>query len=465
MKKTAWIAAALLCLIPLNGCGEGPVGAQMGSAPANSVSASAEPSSAETPEPAETPAPTLVPTPAPQGVLPEEDYAFFLRVGFAAEADGQLTTAKWAAPIRIQAAGKPGSGDAKALGAFVSRLKGIRGMPEIAFVTEGGNITIGFLPVKQAVEIDASFNDSDTAQLAIQWNGSNPVSARIFLADELTGQQARDSALAGLLLRSLGLGQDGQNEHADSALNANGAGTGPSELDWLMLALLYSPEVQPGLQADAAMPAVRALDLQMVSGLSANSPNISTADVLAYFNEVGFWWSGKASDGIVCKWASPVKLQVEGSPQDSLRQLLDDYIEQLNQVEGFPGLAQAQSGGTLFISFQSSSELKEDYPAMTAEESCYIKLTRSGGKITKCTIGVATDFADEATARTQFLRLLIKAVGFEYTSEAWHDSILNYDSSPQDWSALDWKMVELLYREDVKPGAKRAAVMKMLRSE
>jgi hypothetical protein len=281
----------------------------------------------------------------------------------------------------------------------------------------------------------------------------------------LAGQDARDGRLAGLILRCLGLGQDPQNEYKDSALNLNGAATCPSSLDWLLLALLYSPEVRPGMHEDEAMPIVRTLDPETGSGVSANSPYIGKTETLAYFNEVGFWWAGDGGDGIASKWASPIKLQVTGSPSAEQQELLSDYIGRLNKIGGFHGFVPVQSGGTLVISYQPSAELKKTYAAMTQDESCYIKLTQGRGKITKCTIGVATDFGDKSAARTQFLRLFMKALGFAYTSDAWPDSILNYNSDVQDWSGLDWKMVELLYRPDVRPGAKRAAVMKMLQGD
>ena len=339
-------------------------------------------------------------------------------------------------------------------------------MPAIEFVTEGGNLTVSFLPLKQAAQADGSFNDTGLAQAHIAWDGCSPASANAFVADELEGRAQRDAAIAGLLFRSLGLLQDLAGEFEGSAPDPLDASSGPSGLDWTMLALLYSPEIAPGLTQACAMAAVRALDPDLSSVASASGGEASPADALSYFNEVGFWWNGGASDGFACKWAVPVRLQVAGSPAPAQRQLLDEYVGKLNRVQGFPGLNEVSSGGALVVDFQPASEIRKVYPGMTAAESCCIAGPgQSGGKISTCTIYVATDFADEAAGRTQFLRLLMKAMGFAFTSEAWPDSILDYSSNVQDWSALDWQMAALLYRPDVKPGAKRAAVMKMLEND
>ena len=56
----------------------------------------------------------------------------------------------------------------------------------------------------------------------------------------------------------------------------------------------------------------------------------------------------------------------------------------------------------------------------------------------------------------------MRAMGFDHTSVSYPDSVFNYSAPVQDWAALDWTMVELLYRADVKPGEKRAAVMNRL---
>jgi hypothetical protein len=447
-KKVAGLALAmLLCTVGIYGCWGVPVS---GSASPGGIPTASAPPVTEPPVASASPSPSPTPTPAPQGVFTEEVYAQFARIGFSAVSGGAPAIGKWTQPLRIEVKGNPGAGDLKALGSFVEKIEYTGGMPEVAFVTDGGNITIYFLPLKNAGEADASFDGTDTAQAAVHWEGIAPVSAKLFVADELAGQEARDAALAGLLLRGLGLLPDSRGTAA------------VSDAEWLTLALLYDTKVEPGMRKAEAMPVVRTLD-PWTGGRSANNPNLKASDILSYLNEVGFWYaSDSSSDGIVSKWAAPIKLQLMGIPSEDETALVNQYAARLNGIQGFPGIEIVQSGGNFVVTCQPYGAVKKIFPNLTEVEACRMSLTQKNGTITKCTIGVSTDYKDAVAARTQFLRLFIGALGFAYSSDAWPDSIMNYSADVLDWSALDWKMVELLYRSEVKPGAKRAAVMKAL---
>lgn len=444
-KAAALSLVAALCLAGAFGCGGTPLaGSPSPEAVPTTPAASAESPAVSASAPA---------TPAPQGVFPEEVYALFERAGFSAVSGGEPAIGKWAQPLRIEVVGNPGAEDLKALGGFVEKIKYVGGMPDAYFVTEGGNIAVSYLPLGDAGRADASFTAAETAQAAVHWEGFAPVSAKLFVADELAGQEARDAALSRMLLRALGLMPD-----------PNEAGA-VSDGEWLALALLCDPAVAPGMRKAEAMPVVRALE-PWTGGRSANHPNLKASDILSYFNEVGFWWPGEtSSDGIASKWAVPIRLQAVGIPSADEMALLNEYAARLNGIPGFPGIELVQSDGNFVVAYQPVEAIKKMFPGLTEAEACRMSLTQKGGKITKCTIGVSTDFRDLEAARTQFLRLFIRALGFAYTSEAWPDSIMNYEADARDWSALDWKMAELLYRADVKPGAKRAAVMKMLEKE
>ena len=473
MKKSAsTICMLLVCLLLLAGCDLAAMG--LGTAtPDPTVNPAAAPTTAAptaappTEEP--TPEPTATPTPEPtvQSPLPSEAYTYFGRVGFGGGVDGSPETVRWTEQISIQVTGKPNAGDRKALYDLVASLRTIAHLPEIVFVTEGGNFVIGFVPKSQGKGVLSEYGGDD-AEGAVQWNGG-VASVRVVIADELTDQNRRSGSLAFFFMRGLGLAEDSDGEHGDSALNRSGTAVAPSQLDMLMLRLLYSNLVKPGMGREEALAAVLAFDPEQPNSApgSAGGPSVSKRDVLDYFNEVGFYWASGANEGVVSKWSAPVKLQVSGSPTDAQKALLDMYIEGIGAFNGFPGFEAVTSGGTLVINYGTAADLKKENPKMTAAEAGYILINRNEktGKITGCQIAIANDYPDEAVGRNQFLRLLMKALGFAHTSLAWTDSIFHNASSTQDWSALDWKMVETLYRADVKAGEKRAAVMKRLLAE
>lgn len=466
MRRTiSLLAAMLLCLVPFAGCDKPIFGAVTASPTPTAAPVETTAPPVITEEPTAAPTPTPTPEPTPMGVLPDNVYDFFGRVGFGAAGDSPAI-AKWVQPIRIQVSGAPNAGDRQALGSIIGKLKGIKGMPEILLVIEGGNIVIGFVPQNEAKKIDAGYNGTDEAQGFVKTDGGAVLSAHILITNGLQEQARRDSSLAFFLFTGLGLMADPRNEPADSILNRSGTAMVPSETDWLMLRLLYGAPVSPGMKPEEAMPFITAYDpgKEYYDASSANNPNVSREDMLAYFNDVGFYWPASLHDGIISKWAAPIKLEIKGIPSEQQKPLLDTYIAALNEIGGFPGIEVVQSGGTMVISYQTTPELKKDYPQMSAAESCFINISRGAknGIITKCTIGVATDFVNEDVGRNQLLRLLMKSLGFTNTSGQYPDSIFNHSSKVQDWSSLDWKMVGLLYRTDVKAGDKRAAVMKVL---
>lgn len=465
-KTTAWIAALLLCALPLGGCGD--TGAQ-GSAPASTptptpaataaAATQSEPApagSAATALPTATPEPTA--SPEPQGVYSAETYAYFERVGFSGGRGGTPVTAKWETPIRLQVLGRPGDGDIRALGELLAGIKAVRGMPEITVVTEGGNFTIGYLPKSKGREADGGYDGSAFAHVSVSLGGGASPAAQIFIADELISQQDRDAWLSSLLFEGLGLAVDEKGEYSDSVLNRKIQASRPSDMDWRMLGLLYCPDVKPGLAAAEAMPAAVAAD-------PGNGPAQAAgrSETLGYFNEVGFYWAQGRRDGAASKWSSPILLQVGGTPTADQQALLDEYISRLNAIEGFPGITLAPAGGNLTITFAERSEIEKSFPGLSGAEACACRPERGkNDAIVKCSLCVATDFGDAAEVRSQLLRALIWSLGLNFTSGTRPDSILNLDAHAGDWSDMDWAMLELLYRPDVKCGARRAEVMKML---
>lgn len=463
MKKSLTLLfAVMLCASALAGCAGG--GANV---PATAAATQTTEPVAATPTPSPTPEPTSAPTPepTPHGALPEEDYAYFGLVGFGQVKEGAAVIGKWTAPIRIEVKGTPNALDAQALSGLADALRGVAGMPEIEFVTQGGNACIAYVPKNGGKQIDPGYNGTDDAQFFLKWKDGAPALLNIVITNELISQDMRDAALASLLFRGLGLALDPQGAHADSVLNPAMSVKQPSDLDWLMLALLYSPQVKPGMAKDSAMPAVWAVKAPRADGVkSANSGAFRKSELLSYLNEVGFFYPSENSpNGIVSKWAGPISLQISGTPTGEQRELLESYVASLNKVIGFPGISVVPSGGNFTVNFAVRGTILKGYPKMSAAEACAFKPTRGkDGTITKCAISVDAGFKDAAQARSQLLRLLIWSLGVNFTSGTWPQSILNLGSNAQEWAKLDWQMLGLLYRSDIKPGAGRAAVMAML---
>lgn len=448
-KISVLFLALLICLAALSGCGSPTPTAEPTAAPTSA------PTPPPTPSPTATPTPEPTPEPTPTGVYPGDVYGYFERVGFALGGENDAAIAKWTSPIRIQAQGSPTAGDQKALAALIKRLGGIAGLPEISFVTAGGNVLMYFLPKGEAVPSVEGYDGAEDSYFAVTWGGSPR--ALVFISNELAAQAGRDAALASSLYRALGLRQDADRQYPDSVLNPDAGAAQPSERDTLMLKLLYCSELTLGMGKETAMAALPALDPD------AGSTALGPAEKLEYFNEVGFYWPDNARDGIVSKWAEPITLEIKGEPSSAQREALDACIARLNRIAGFPGITEVESDGAMVITFAEREAIMEEFPGMANAEACAWKPTRAkSGVISKCRIGVALDFTDDKQSLSQFLRVLIWSLGLNFTSETLPDSILNLEAAAGAWSEADWAMLETLYRAELEPGVKRAAVMTAL---
>ena len=447
-KKIASISLALLVsLAAFTGCGSPTP------TPAPTAAATSAPTPSPSPTATQTPEPTPEPTPA--GVYSGDVYEYFERVGFAGGGESDGVVAKWASPIRIQAQGSPTAGDQKALTALIQGLGGIAGLPEISFVTAGGNVLMCFLPKSEAASAVEGYDGVEDSYFTAMW-GDSP-RALLFISNELTAQASRDAALASSLYRALGLKQDADRQYPDSVLNPDAGAGQPSMRDTLMLKLLYCAKLTPGMGKDAAMAALPALNPDAVDTV------LSAAQKLEYFNEVGFFWPDSARDGIVSKWKEPITLELKGEPTAKLREALDACVARLNRIAGFPGITQVESDGALVVTFAERATILDEFPGMADNEACAWKPTRAkGGVISKCRIGVASGFTDENQSLSQFLRVFIWSLGLNFTSETLPDSILNLQAAAGAWSEADWAMLETLYRADLEPGAKRTAAMALL---
>ena len=90
-------------------------------------------------------------------------------------------------------------------------------------------------------------------------------------------------------------------------------------------------------------------------------PDVTVADAILYFNEVCLdaEYSASGNAALVQKWLIPIRYYLYGTPTNEDLALLESYCAQLNVIEGFPGISQADSpeDANLAIHFCSATEL------------------------------------------------------------------------------------------------------------
>ncbi len=166
---------------------------------------------------------------------------------------------RWEEEIRIWAGGSPTREDLQALDAFLAELSlRVPSLPEIRRVRQDtdANIRLWFVPGYMLQYYLEDYEDGNWGFFHFDRPNSRIVSARIGIASDLTEQPQRNHLILEELVGALGLPGD-HDLYTDSILYDGWTETQSlSEVDWLMLNMLYSPAVSPGMTWPEAQTAL-----------------------------------------------------------------------------------------------------------------------------------------------------------------------------------------------------------------
>lgn len=233
--------------------------------PAETLTATAD-------DPTEVPptaAPTEEPTEVPHsdlyvaGVSQDEIVAYFNEVVLDMESAGDAAVVrKWDRPIAYRIEGAPSRRDAQVISELCKALNTVEGFPGIQAATGlEQNLAIYFL---REAEFKTQFSHllgDGSADGAVQfwyYNDTNNIyNGRIGYRKD-ADQNIKDSVIPGELLKALGIGETALRE--DSIVYQNGSEvTELSDVDWAIIKLLYSPEIQCGMNAAECETIIREL--------------------------------------------------------------------------------------------------------------------------------------------------------------------------------------------------------------
>lgn len=162
---------------------------------------------------------------------------------------------KWLAPIRYSIVGEPTQDDLAVMEALFERLNEISGFPGI-YPSEGeeeGNLTISFLDASDFRKEFSGFLGGEEADGAVQfwyYTATNEIhTGRIGYRTDIT-QEIRNSVLMEELINLLGISDTVLRSDSIVYQYASEA-TELSEIDWVLLKLLYHPDILPGMDAQA----------------------------------------------------------------------------------------------------------------------------------------------------------------------------------------------------------------------
>jgi len=193
------------------------------------------------------------------------------------------------------------------------------------------------------------------------------------------------------------------------------------------------------------------------------SDDYTAGEIMDYFAEVAFGSEFGESSGRVCRWNSPIKYTVTGSPTQADLELLSILCDRLNQIEGFPGISYTDKAknANFTVMFISGEELMEEFEH--ASESCvgmseFMWYTSSAEIFTaRAAIDCNEVKERESTICEEFLQSLGLAMdSYAHPNSVFYQGVCTY-SRP---SELDYIMVELLYSPALTTGMPKDEALK-----
>lgn len=181
--------------------------------------------------------------------------------GFSVEYNSDDSTLKrWEKTIWIYVSGSPSSEDKKQLDKFIIDIAThCPNMPNIRLASseEKANIVIWYGPLKNMSKHVDGYHEGNWGYFSYQTSSNKITGAKIAIASDKNSKESKKHLLLEELVGAFGLTND-HNDYSDSILYAPWTTVGSlSKVDWLMLNMLYDPDLKCGMGANEAYSILR----------------------------------------------------------------------------------------------------------------------------------------------------------------------------------------------------------------
>ncbi len=167
----------------------------------------------------------------------------------AGDAQGHLI--RWGSSIRVYIEGKPTKKDKETINTMLLNLAlRVPDMPNVTLTTNksASNVQIYFVPMKQLKNYVPGYVEGNWGMFHYNYSNWTIKDAQIGIATDVTDQKSRNHLIQEEFFGALGLLND-HYLYSDSIVYQPWTTVQqPSEVDWLMLNMLYSPLVSPGIE-------------------------------------------------------------------------------------------------------------------------------------------------------------------------------------------------------------------------
>lgn len=194
-------------------------------------------------------------------------------------------------------------------------------------------------------------------------------------------------------------------------------------------------------------------------------------EVINYFCEVVL--KTEYSDGVgdatlVQKWTDRICYRIYGEATEQDKLILTEFFQQLNEIEGFPGIVPAGENdltdlALYFYDYESfNRSFGEFLNYEMADGAVQYWYYTDTNVIYDARIGYRTD-VDQYTRNSVLLEEVFNGLGI--TDTVLREDSIAYQgfSQPQELSEIDWLMIKLLYHPKMKAGMNREECARLIR--
>lgn len=185
-------------------------------------------------------------------------------------------------------------------------------------------------------------------------------------------------------------------------------------------------------------------------------PGVDVEDVLIWFNEVAldseFTYGGDAT--VIQKWMVPIVYSLTGNATDEDLQVLADFTDWLNTIEGFPGIRPAgdQETANLRIQFGDSQMILDCLGSDYENVDGGIRYWYENNAIYDADIAYRDDIS-QYTRNSVILEEIYNGLGLVQDTSLREDSLIWQGfSEPQSMTAVDELLLKLLYNPQIRCG-------------
>lgn len=179
-----------------------------------------------------------------------------------------------------------------------------------------------------------------------------------------------------------------------------------------------------------------------------------------YFEEIVFqmeYSDGTGNTGLVQKWLSPMNYYIYGDATDEDLAVLTGLFEQLNEIDGFPGIYPTDNRGdeNLSISFLDEDAFFGEFSECINGEDAYgatqFWYYTDTNEIHTAKVGYRTDL-DQDTRTSVIMEEIVNMLGVSDTVLRENSVVYQYSNDNMALSDVDWVILKLLYSSEIACG-------------